>query len=155
MTTTHSLELAIELARRARDDAARGVAQAVRTHAHAENLRLQLESYSAETDARWISSAQNATSTDLMRHHYLFIGRLDQAIEMQRAQAKTTLAQAELARKKLLTCQHRLAALKQVLTKKQSEFAKLREKRDQHLTDELAARNYVRAWAGSERGERQ
>ena len=62
MSELRSIELAIELATRKRDEFAKAVARVEKTLQFAQNQMNQLEGYAAETDARWIRSGSEGRS---------------------------------------------------------------------------------------------
>ncbi len=83
MSALKSVQLAIELATRDRDELAKVVARVERSLAFAHNQMAQLEGYAAETEALDGLGHAQCVSTELMRHHYQFMDRLQQAISMQ------------------------------------------------------------------------
>lgn len=138
MSSVKSLALAIELATQKRDQAARNLVTAQRAYLAAEGQQEHLHDYSRETASKWAAGAKTLTSPELLRHHYQFMERLQQAIDMQ-GQVITDLGQRVEATKKLaLEAEARLAALKQVLKKKQSEHARTQARREQRQMDEMA-----------------
>jgi flagellar FliJ protein len=131
--------LAIDLATRQRDDAAKVVASVRRTLAFAKDQMAQLEGYAADTDARWVGARDAVLSAELIRHHYQFVERLQQAIRMQTGAIADTQSQVELANRGLLHAEFRLAGLNQVLEARRSAMARTQKRRDQRVTDEFAA----------------
>ncbi|MCF8209912.1 MAG: flagellar export protein FliJ [Rhodoferax sp.] len=153
MSQPNAIELAIELATRKRDDAARGVAKVLRDLDFAHDQMAQLESYAADTDARLTSTTGGVLSAELIRHHYQFVERLQQAIQLQSRAIADAKAQVERARKVLLQTEVRLAGLKQVLEGRQAVVARTLLRREQRVTDEFAAMVYIRNRAQWAHGE--
>jgi flagellar protein FliJ len=144
MSALKSIQLAIELATRQRDQLLRVVGQVQQGLIHAQAQLDQLQGYSDDTDARWSTGAGHAVSVELMQHHYQFMDRLQQAITMQTgviAQAQNDL---ERARKAALDAEFRLSGLQQVLRQRELALQKIQLKREQRQSDEFAAMLYAR-----------
>lgn len=139
MSLLKSLALAIELAAGQRDQAVRVLAQQNRSHSFALDQMAQLEVYAAETDAKWTTAAQVSATPELMRHHYQFMGRLYQAIELQKDVIANSILKVASAKQQLLEVDFRLASLKLVLTKKKADLSQLQSRREQKQMDEFAA----------------
>jgi flagellar FliJ protein len=151
MTVMKSLALAIEVATQKRDEAGRQLVQVQRAYLAAESQLEQLKSYAQETAAKWAAGAQSLTSAELLRHHYQFMDRLQQAINMQNGVMDDRARRVESAKKVALDAEFRLAGLKQVLKKKQADSARLQARREQRQTDEMAGLLHRRTAASGER----
>ena len=151
MSSVKSLALAIELATQKRDQAGKSLVQAQRAYLEGENQLQQLQTYSAETASKWAAGAKTLTSPELLRHHYQFMERLQQAIDMQTQVIGDLDRRVEAAKKVALDAEARLAGLKQVLKKKQAEHARTQARREQRQTDEMAALLHRRVAASGER----
>lgn len=148
MSALKSLMLAIEVATRARDRADQALMQARRAVQHAQGQLDQLESYAADTEARWATAAAVRVSAELMQHHHHFLQRLRQAIGMQGGVVNDLQRQAESARQRRVQEEVRLAALQQLLKKKLVVRAQTEARREQKQMDELAVLKYARGAAG-------
>ena len=84
MSLLRTLGVAIDVASRKRDAASQVLGQAQQRQIAAQNQLNQLETYANETESRWASQAQICALPELMRHHYQFMERLNQAIQMQK-----------------------------------------------------------------------
>lgn len=153
MSELRSIELAIELATRKRDEFAKAVARVERTLQFAQNQMNQLEGYAAETDARWIRSGSEGRSVEMLRHHYQFMERLQHAIGLQSGVITNTGLQVESAKRVLLQAEYRLAGLNQVLKTRQSDLVLVERRREQRQTDEFAAMLHARKTHPSRTGE--
>jgi len=153
MSALKSVRLAIELATRDRDELAKVVARVERSLGAANNQMAQLEGYAAETDSRWIGSASRQLSPELMRHHYQFMDRLQQAIVLQSGTIASTGRQLELAKGNLLRAEFRLSGLNQVLKSRQDALLCVERRREQRQTDEFAAMQHARNRAQPMSGE--
>jgi flagellar FliJ protein len=138
------LILAIELAERQRDERAKALAQAQRNLIFGRQQMSQLQSYASDTDARWSGAGAVALSAELLRHHYQFMARLQQAIGMQEGAISNLLHQENAAKHALLQAESRVTGLQQVLRKRQAQAALLAQRREQARMDEMAALLYAR-----------
>ncbi|MEO8542340.1 MAG: flagellar export protein FliJ [Betaproteobacteria bacterium] len=155
MTTLDSLQVAIDLATRQRDDAGLALAQVIRRFEHARQQLEQLQSYAADTAARWSVTSQASASPQIIGHYYQFMERLDQTIEMQQGAIDDVQRQREAARQVLLQAEVRMAGLGRLQEKRRSEIARLQSQREQRQSDELAAQMYRRrALVNENRGEK-
>lgn len=154
MSELKSVQLAIELAARDRDERAKIVARVERSLGFVHDQMAQLQGYAAETDARWIGSAERNVSPELMRHHYQFMDRLQQAISLQSGAIVNTKRQLEQAKANLLRAEFRLSGLNQVLKSRQASQQCKERRREQRQTDEFAAMQHARNRALPMSGER-
>lgn len=153
MSDLRSITLAIEMATRQRDEFAKAVARTRHALAGAQNQMAQLQGYAGETDARWSGPAYVALSAELIRHHYQFTARLQQALVLQTDAISNANRQVEVAAKALLQAEFRLAGLKQVLEARQAALQLTQRRREQRLTDEFAGMQHARTRARSMSGE--
>jgi flagellar FliJ protein len=154
MNQSKGILLAIELALRQRDQFAKSVAAARKTQGFAKGQMGQLEGYAADVDARWTKSGGSTPlSVELIRHHYQFMDRLQQAIVMQSTVMKNTEHQVEQAQKSLLQMEVRLAGLNHVLAKRQAVVQLGQKRREQRMTDEFAGMQHARQTVNSITGE--
>lgn len=150
MSALKSVQLAIELATRDRDELAKVVARVERNLVFGHDQMAQLEGYAAETDSRWIGSASRQLSQELIRHHYQFMDRLQQAIALQSGNIANTERQLEQAKGNLLRAELRLSGLNQVLKSRQAVLVRTERRREQRQTDEFAAMQHTRNRAHSQ-----
>lgn len=152
MTAVASLQLATDVATRKRDEAGLELALVQRAHRFAQDQLDQLDSYAAETVARWTTSAQVSATPELMRHHYQFMERLHHAIGLQHGALAKVAHEVDAASQVLLQAEFRLAALRQVLARKKAEALALQMKREQKQMDEFAALQFARVVRNSNMG---
>jgi flagellar FliJ protein len=153
MSQLKSIQLAIELATVKRDACAKAVAQALRTVDFSRNQMAQLEGYAGDTDARWTGSSSGVLSGELIRHHYSFMDRLQQAITLQRDVLVNTGLQVEHGQRALLQAEFRLAGLNHLLKTREAALLVHHKRREQRQTDEFASMQYARHKAQSMNGE--
>lgn len=152
MTALNSLALAVDLAAQKRDLAALQLVQLQRAYRSAEGQLAQLGNYAGETAAKWAAGAKEQTSTELLRHHYQFMDRLQQAIDLQQGVLEDQGRHVDRARMAVLEAESRLAALQQVWQKRQADRARLQARREQRQTDEMAGQLHRRLALMGERG---
>jgi flagellar FliJ protein len=153
MNNLKGFQLAIELATTHRDACHKKLAALERSFASAGGQLEQLQSYAADKDAGWINSSGGGFSGELIRHHFQFMARLQQAMQMQSEVIAHAHAQVEHARKVLAASEVRLEALNRILKLRFNAKELLLKRRDQKQTDEFASQQYARRRAESERGE--
>ena len=153
MSQLRSIVLAIELATRQRDELARALARIEKTLQFAQNQMHQLEGYASETDARWLRPTPDGRTTEMLRHHYQLMGRLQQAIGLQSGVMSNTGQQVEKAKQLLLKAECRLAGLNQVLKIRQADLLQIEARREQRQTDEFASMQHARKQSMSRTGD--
>lgn len=143
MSTT-ALHLLLENAEQTRDAAAQAL--------HAANLRAQaarvqhgeLNGYRSDYQQRWTSSFSRATTMDIVGCYQDFGNRLNHAIASQ-GQVASQADQRQLqALEVLRQAEVRVAALRQLIQRRQAEAQRLAQRQDQRATDEFAARAHLR-----------
>lgn len=144
MTQFNSLLLAIDLAATRREQALAELQKQRQAHAFAQGQMDQLQQYATETELRWTQGAQRGTTPELLHHHYQFMARLQQAVSLQQGALLASSGRLENAQQKVLVEEFRLASLKQLLSRRQSELAKLHQRQDQKQMDEFAAMQTMR-----------
>lgn len=153
MSNFSGVQLAIELATKQRDVCQRRLAVMERHSVSAQGQMAQLRSYAADKDASWIDAAPGSFSGELMRHHYQFMGRLQQAMEMQAEVLGQATSQVNDARTSLANSEIRLEGLTRILKLRVSAKELLLKRREQKQTDDFASQQYARKRAELEQGE--
>lgn len=153
MSALRSFLLAIDLATRKRDEAAQALMRVQSACLFAQDQMSQLEVYAAETASRWTKAAQSGTTPELLRHHYQFLDRLQQAIGLQQGVLANESRKLEHAKRLVLEAEFRLLSLQQVLKKKQADLALIQSRREQKLMDEFAALQTRRSPGGQFSGD--
>jgi flagellar FliJ protein len=153
MSQLKSILLAIELATRRRDEAAKALASTKRTQGYSLGQMEQLQGYAKDTDDRFIGSTTVVLSAELIRHHYQFVERLQQAIGLQTGVLDNSKRQVEQAEKVLLEAEFRLAGLNHVLKTRQVALQLIQKRREQRITDEFASMQHARTAAQALSGE--
>jgi flagellar FliJ protein len=154
MSDLRSVLLAIEHATLRRDEFAKAAARVERSLGFARDQMAQLEGYAVDTDGRWTGSATRTLSVELVRHHYQFMNRLQQAIGLQSGVVANVGLQLEQAKTNLLQAEFRLSGLKQILKARQAAVQLDKRRREQRHTDEFAALQHARNRAQPMSGEK-
>ncbi|MFO6421736.1 flagellar export protein FliJ [Hylemonella sp. W303a] len=139
-----SLQLAIEMATRARDEADQALQHALRVLQNAQAQMAQLSGYADETDLRWATANASALNGELMMHHRNFMGRLREAIQMQEGVLRNLERQVEVARQRRVQREVKLKSFEQLLEKRLRERAVLAARREQKQMDEFAGQMHAR-----------
>lgn len=153
MSVLSGIVLAIELATSKRDELAKQLAKINRTLWFAKDQMVQLQNYAGDTDAKWAGSTSRVLSAELIRHHYQFMARLQNAIHLQSDVVNRTHEQLELAKRDLLQAEFRMASLSHLLKARQDALRLKEARHEQRQTDEFAAMLYARTRAKSLSGE--
>lgn len=144
MSAMQSMALAIEVATRRRDQAEQALVQARRAVQFAQDQLGQLQSYAADSQARWSTVAAVSVRVELIQHHYQFMDRLQQAIQMQNGVIADLQRKAEATRQVCVQEEVRLAGLSQVMKKKVAERSRMQSRREQKQMDEFAGLKHAR-----------
>jgi flagellar FliJ protein len=153
MADSSGLLLAIAQAERRRDDILRNLAQSQqREHSALDQLN-QLRSYAGDTDQRWVQTGSVGLSVELVKHHYQFSDRLQQAIDLQDGVISNLRRQSDNVRQQLQKAESRLAGLQKVLQQRRAQAQLVARRREQAAMDEMAAQLFARTRAQLQQGE--
>ncbi|MEI8324694.1 MAG: flagellar FliJ family protein [Betaproteobacteria bacterium] len=144
MSALSSMQLAVELAARQRDQRLQDVAQAQQQCLNAQQQFDLLQGYAQETQARWVNQSRNHLTPELLRHYYQFMDKLHQAIAMQ-TQASLDAAQRLAQEQALLLQTEFTLASRQTVRDAMRRAARARsDKIEQKQLDEMAALQHRR-----------
>lgn len=144
MSSLSALQVALDVAERRRDEVRQVLLEQQRMQQAGQAQLDQLTVYAEQTQQRWGARADALVQPEVMRHHYQFMGRLDEAIGMQTTVVHNQAARVEMARKGVLDAELRLASLKKLVERKQQERDRVQMQREQKQTDERAAMQFAR-----------
>ena len=142
-----TLSLLLERAEGERDAAAQGLHAASAQAQAARNQHGELTGYRQDYQQRWTQSFAQATTMDIVGCYQSFGRRLDQAVDTQGHVANHADQRLTRARDALRQAELRVAALRQLIARRQAEVAKVAQRREQRATDEYAARSHLRRTA--------
>lgn len=135
-----SLNTILEQAETARDEA---MAQFEVSRKASEAARQQLQSlheFRTQYQARWKSQFQQAGGMEIMRCYQDFMARLTEAEQEQQRRAEHSKGVSERCRLQLIERERKVAAVTQLIQRREKEEQARANRRDQKATDELAAR---------------
>ncbi len=148
-----SIALAIELAERQRDAARRNIALLERNFQSAQTQLQQLKSYALEKDSSMTTAKVGLFSGETIKYHHQFMGRLQQAIEMQSDLTSRAVKQVDGAKARLVASEIRSETLSRMLMLKNSVERSLAARQEQKQADDFAAQQYARRARELESGE--
>lgn len=143
MANLRPLELASDMAKRQRDDAARVVAQRQGQKQAAAMQLQQLQAYVSETENKWIGR-NVASDAAVMHHHYQFLEKLQHAIDYQQRVIQTHEAQITQAQTALIAAEHKLKRFQHVLDTRRAVIAQGQARQEQKQMDEMASQMMAR-----------
>lgn len=144
MTAIRSFDLAIDLATQRRDAVVRKLAAAQHAHAHAHAQLTQLTDYVAETDARIVQAGHRTVSMEVLRHHYQFMGRLQEAIRLQTEAVRGAQGLVDATRSELAKAETAVLGLIKVRGARLAQMDRIQGRREQAASDELATQLHLR-----------
>ena len=153
MADSSGLLLAIAQAERRRDEILRTLTQSQQRVQSAIDQLEQLRAYASDTDQRWVHTGSVGLSAELVKHHYQFSDRLQQAMGMQDGVITNLRRQSDNVRQQLQKAESRVAGLKNVLQKRRAEAQLVARRREQSAMDEMAAQLFARTRAQLQQGD--
>lgn len=142
------LQTLLQRAESERDTAALALRQAEDLVARAEQQGQALNTYRGEYDQRWTAHFRTNGAAELLHCHRGFGQRLDQAIAHQAVNSQHLGNRVQQARQLLLAREQRVAAVRKLIGRRQTELLAIASRRDQRNTDEAAQRT-----ASAQRGQ--
>jgi flagellar protein FliJ len=143
-----ALTTMLELAERQRDTARAALMQAEGASNRALAQLDQLVAYQADYRARAPGTAGLAAPIELLRCHQGFMGRLDQAMVQQREAVKTSHGELLRRRQQLQQAELKVASVRKLIERRQSERERVEARREQNHSDEAALQRHRRASSG-------
>ena len=143
-SATDTLSLLLDRAEGERDAAAQALHAASAQAQAARAQHGELSGYRQDYQQRWTQSFAQATTMDIVACYQSFGQRLNQAVDTQGHVAQHADQRQERARDALRQAELRVAALRQLIARRQAEVTKAAERREQRATDEFAARAHLR-----------
>lgn len=138
--STQTLTLLIQLASDAVDEAMQALAQAMQQLEQAQQQRNMLEQYQQEYEQQWQNASQKGLKADLYRNFQGFFSQLELAVRSQNAQIEQCQANVVHKRQLLQEKQRKQKSFEVLMTRAETQQAKVEGKRDQKLMDEFASR---------------
>jgi flagellar FliJ protein len=138
MTTSTSLDMAVELVTRLRDRGLRQLMLAEQSMQAGEQQLLQLQGYAQDTDQRWSLRTKAPTGQPLLHHHHRFVDRLQVALDLQGKVILEQGGQVKAARAELQSAEQRLQGLVRYRERLQLRAKAALLRAEQKQWDELA-----------------
>lgn len=142
-----TLSLLLERAEAERDQAAQALHAASAQAQAARAQHGELAGYRQDYQQRWTQSFAQATTMDIVGCYQSFGRRIDQAVDTQNHVANHADQRLNRARDALREAELRVAALRQLIARRQAEADKAVQRREQRASDEFAARAHLRRTA--------
>ncbi len=139
-----TLSLLLERAESERDAAAQALHAASNQALAARAQHGELAGYRQEYQQRWTQSFAQATTMDIVGCYQSFGRRIDKAVDTQGHVVNHADQRQQRAREALRQAELRVAALRQLIARRQAEADKLVQRREQRTADEFAARAHLR-----------
>lgn len=148
MNTSQSLITLLEQAEEARDTALAQFEVSRKSHEGARQQLQSLQDFREQYQTRWQSQFRQAGGMEIMRCYQDFMARLGEAVGDQDKRCEQFRLAMERCRGELIERERRVAAVSQLLQRREKEQAQREQRREQKATDELAARLMASAPAG-------
>lgn len=143
-SATDTLSLLLERAEGERDAAARTLHTAGLQAQAARAQHGELSGYRQDYQHRWTQSFTQSATMEIVGCYQSFSRRLDQAVDTQGHVANHADQRQARAREALREAELRVAALRQLIARRQAEATKVLQRREQRDSDEFAARAHLR-----------
>ena len=142
-----TLSLLLERAEAERDAAAQALHAASAQAQAARAQHGELAGYRQDYQQRWTQSFAQATTMDIVACYQSFGQRLNQAVDTQGHVAQHADQRQDRARDALRQAELRVAALRQLIARRQAEADRAVQRLEQRAADEFAARAHLRRTA--------
>ncbi|KAI5916119.1 flagellar export protein FliJ [Thauera sp. 2A1] len=140
MSSRFHLQPLLDLAQTRTDEAARKLGELIAGERSVEQKLKQLEDYRQEYHERFMQAVRDGIGPEAWRNFTAFIGRLDDAIAMQRSIVEQSRAQTAQGQQSWLDQRNRLKAFDTLSQRHQAGVSRSEARQEQKLTDEHAAR---------------
>ncbi|MBK8064499.1 MAG: flagellar export protein FliJ [Betaproteobacteria bacterium] len=140
MSDPRQLSMLAELAHERRDAAAKRLARAAAAHKESQSKLDLLERYREDYRQRLADAAAQGLAGDELRNFRMFLTRLDQAIEQQRAEAEALLRGMNDCRTRWMSERRRERSFDVLVDRADLATRQRDDRRVQKLMDEFAGR---------------
>ena len=145
--SSSTLSLLLERAEAERDGAAQALHAATAQAEAARTQHGELSGYRQDYQQRWTQQFTQATAMSIVDCYSSFSQRLDQAVDTQGHVAAHAQQREVRAREALREAELRVAALRQLIARRQAEADRVEQRREQRASNEFAARAHLRRTA--------
>jgi len=140
MSTQSPLMLVLEAAEKARDAAVADLEGARRAYEAARQQSQSLTDWRREYQTKWQAQFRHAGGMEIMRCYQDFMQRLADAVSDQDKRVEQARVYMAHCREQLIERERKVAAVAQLMDRRQAEMQLAENRRDQKATDEIAAR---------------
>ncbi|MDE1997575.1 MAG: flagellar export protein FliJ [Burkholderiales bacterium] len=140
MSALQPLFLVLESAEKARDDARSEMEAARRAYEAARQQGQSLHDWRQEYQTRWQSQFRQSGGVEIVRCYQDFMQRLGEAVSEQERKVEQTRLYMERCRELLIERERKVAAVGQLIERRQKEAALVQHRQEQKATDEIASR---------------
>jgi flagellar FliJ protein len=140
MTAIQPLLTLLESAERARDDAVSQLEGARRAHEAARQQAQSLSDWRKEYQQRWSAQFSRAGGMEILRCYQDFTVRLGDAVSEQDKRVNQAALFMEQCRAQLIERERKVAAVGQLIDRRQQEHSLREQRQEQKTTDEQASR---------------
>lgn len=148
MSSKQALSTLLESAQKSRDDAISALEKARRQHENAQQQAQALVSWRADYEKRWSEQFQQSGGMEILRCYQQFSARLVDALAEQNKRVDQAQGHVERSRAELVERERKVAAVEQLLERRETEAQLRQSRQEQKATDEQAARTGARGGSG-------
>lgn len=141
MADSSSLLVVLETAEKARDEAVAELEGARRACDAARQQAQSLTDWRRDYQQRWQNQFRQTGGMEIMRCYQDFMLRLGDAVSEQDRRVELAKAHMDRCRNLLLERERKVAAVTQLLERRQAELLVRQNRQEQKATDEVAARS--------------
>jgi flagellar FliJ protein len=142
MAEKFPLQPLLEIANDRMDEAARHLGELIASERGVQQKLEMLQRYRVEYSERFAAVAREGIGLDAMRNFSNFIGRIDEAIEVQRKAVEESRQHTSRGQQQWMTQRNKVRALDTLARRHQNEIARQAGRMEQRTTDEHAARRF-------------
>lgn len=141
MSGIQALLMVLESAEKARDEAVSAMEAARQAHEASRQQAQSLTDWRQEYQRRWQTQFQQSGGMEIVRCYQDFTVRLGEAVSEQDRRVTMTEQQLARCRAQLIERERRVAAVSQLIERRQAEMQLKQNRQEQKATDEQAARS--------------
>lgn len=145
MNGVQALLMVLESAEKARDEAVSTLEAARQAHMASRQQAQSLTDWRQEYQSRWQTQFQQSGGMEIVRCYQDFTVRLGDAVSEQDRRLLMTEHHLARCRAELIERERRVAAVSQLIDRRQAELQLKQNRQEQKATDEQAARAVRRA----------
>ncbi len=139
MNPLSAVQTLLKQAKEARDQAARGVAEALIFRDSSQQKLAMLEQYRKDYLTRQHQELKKMIGTQPLAQYGAFVEKLEEAIQQQNGDVGFREKTLQLAREKLIACEKRIQSLELYVDQQVRRLRQIENKKEQKLMDEYAA----------------